>query len=105
MPDKKMTGAAAVRSAATAARAPMRAFDPADPNMIAKVPLRVPVDRVNAGNTSMVVGLNGVFYTIRRGREVQVPKAVAAIVRHSLEQDDRTLQYMESLPNAAEPAD
>lgn len=98
------TGSPAVRAAAIAARAPMRAFDPADPNMTEKVPLRIPVDRVNAGNSGLVVGLNGVFYTIQRGRETPVPKAVAAIVRQSLEQDDRTLQYLESLPDAAAPA-
>ena len=103
MADKKPTGPAAARAAAIAARVPMRAYDPADPNMTEKTTVRIPVDRVNAGNVSMVVGLNGVFYTIRRGKPVQVPKAVADIVRHSLEQDDRTLQYIESLPNAAEP--
>ena len=102
MADKRPAGPAAARAAAIAARVPMRAYDPADPNMTEKVTVRIPVDRVNAGNVSMV-GLNGVFYTIRRGKAVQVPRAVADIVRHSLEQDDRTLQYIESLPNAAAP--
>ena len=101
--DAKDKGSNAARAAAIAAKVPNRPFDPKDPNIAQRVKIRVPVDRVNAGNTTMVVGLNGVFYTIQRGKDVEVPKAVADIVRHSLEQDDKAVQYMESLPTEGAP--
>lgn len=104
MAESKTKDGGAVRKAAIAAKVPNLPFDTNDPNITGRVTVRVPVDRVNAGNTGITVGLNGVFYTVQRGRDVQVPKAVAEIIRHSLEQDDRALQYMESLPAAAEPA-
>ena len=103
MAESKAKGTAAARAASIAAKVPMQAYDPKDPNITEKVSLRVPVDRVNAGNTSITVGLNGVFYTIQRGKEVVVPKAVAEIVRQSMAQDDKTVQYMESLPTASAP--
>ena len=36
------------------------------------------------------VGLNGKFYTIQRGVDVEVPVGVAEIIRHSMEQDKAT---------------
>ena len=38
----------------------------------------------------VTVGLNGKIYRIQRGRPVSVPRAVAEIVEHSLDQDKKT---------------
>ncbi len=94
---------ARVREAEIAAKVPMSAYDPNDPNMTEKVHIRIPVDRVNQGNNSVTVGLNGVFFTIQRGKDVEVPRAVAEIIYNSQMQEDRALEYMENLPNAAAP--
>lgn len=41
------------------------------------------------------VGYNGKMYVIQRGKTVMVPRAVAAIVEQSLEQDQRTNELIE----------
>jgi hypothetical protein len=42
----------------------------------------------------MIVGLNGRMYQIQRGKEVEVPWAVAEIIRESLEQDQATAELI-----------
>ena len=42
----------------------------------------------------MVVGLNGRMFQIKRGVEVEVPWAVAEIIRESLEQDQATAELI-----------
>ena len=42
----------------------------------------------------MVVGLNGRIYKIQRGVDVEVPWAVAEIIRESLEQDQATAELI-----------
>lgn len=44
----------------------------------------------------MIVGLNGRIYQIKRGVEVEVPWAVAEIIRESLEQDQATAELIMS---------
>jgi len=43
----------------------------------------------------VTVGYNGKFYKIRRGVDVDVPRAVAEILRQSQEQDERTAEMIE----------
>ena len=42
----------------------------------------------------MIVGLNGRIWQIKRGVEVEVPWAVAEIIRESLEQDQATAELI-----------
>jgi len=44
---------------------------------------------------AVTVGWNGRFYQIARGQDVQVPRAVAEILRQSQEQDQRTAEMIE----------
>ena len=45
----------------------------------------------------VTVGLNGKIYRIQRGREIEVPRAVAEILEHSNLQDRETAQMIETL--------
>lgn len=54
--------------------------------------------------SEVFVGLNGKGYTIRRGVPVQVPRAVAQILRESQRQEERQAAFMEAQRQAAERA-
>ena len=41
------------------------------------------------------VGLNGKGYKIQRGKHTRIPKAVAEVLEHSMEQDARTAELIE----------
>ena len=45
----------------------------------------------------VTVGVNGTFYKIQRGVEVEVPEAVAEVLEHSFEQDQNTAMMIERL--------
>lgn len=45
----------------------------------------------------LFVGVNGVNYQIKRGVPVNVPKAVAEVIRHSQEQDAQSAARMEAI--------
>ena len=42
----------------------------------------------------MTVGVNGVFYKVQRGVEVEVPDFVAEVIRNSERQDEQTLRMI-----------
>ena len=42
----------------------------------------------------LVVGLNGRMFQVRRGIEVEVPWAVAEIIRESMEQDQAAAEFI-----------
>ncbi|MBP3703637.1 MAG: hypothetical protein J6I65_07595 [Lachnospiraceae bacterium] len=42
----------------------------------------------------VTVGVNGVFYKVQRGVEVEVPDFVAEVIRNSERQDAQTLQLI-----------
>lgn len=44
---------------------------------------------------AVTVGWNGRFYQIERGKDVQIPRAVAEILKQSQEQDQRTAEMIE----------
>ncbi len=45
----------------------------------------------------LFVGLNGTFYTVPRGVEVEVPVGVAKIIEQSMEAEEATYNLIESL--------
>ncbi len=49
----------------------------------------------------LFVSVNGVNYKIRRGIEVEVPKAVAEVLEHSQRQDDLTAARIAAAEDAA----
>ena len=49
----------------------------------------------------LFVSVNGVNYKIRRGVEVEVPKAVAEVLEHSQRQDDLTAARIAAAEDAA----
>lgn len=42
----------------------------------------------------VTVGVNGVFYKVQRGVEVEVPDYVAEVIRNSERQDEQTLKMI-----------
>ena len=51
--------------------------------------------------SDLFVSVNGVNYMIRRGVEVEVPRAVAEVLEHSQHQDDRTAARIAAAEDAA----
>lgn len=49
----------------------------------------------------LFVSVNGVSYKIRRGVEVEVPRAVAEVLEHSQRQDDLTAARIAAAEDAA----
>ena len=49
----------------------------------------------------LFVSVNGVNYQIRRGVEVEVPRAVAEVLEHSQRQDDLTAARIAAAEDAA----
>ena len=49
----------------------------------------------------LFVSVNGVNYMIRRGVEVEVPRAVAEVLEHSQHQDDLTAARIAAAEDAA----
>ena len=49
----------------------------------------------------LFVSVNGVNYKIRRGVDVEVPKAVAEVLEHSQRQDDLTAAHIAAAEDAA----
>ena len=49
----------------------------------------------------LFVSVNGVNYKIRRGVEVEVPRAVAEVLEHSQRQDDLTAARIAAAEDAA----
>ena len=49
----------------------------------------------------LFVSVNGVNYKIRRGVDVEVPKAVAEVLEHSQRQDDLTAARIAAAEDAA----
>ena len=49
----------------------------------------------------LFVSMNGVNYKIRRGVEVEVPRAVAEVLEHSQRQDDLTAARIAAAEDAA----
>lgn len=43
------------------------------------------------------VGVNGKGYQIKRGMEIEVPEAVAEVLRNSAEQEKRAIDFAESM--------
>ena len=50
----------------------------------------------------LFVSVNGVNYKIRRGVEVEVPRAVAEVLEHSQRQDDLTAARIAAAEDATE---
>ena len=51
--------------------------------------------------SDLFVSVNGVNYMIRRGVEVEVPRAVAEVLEHSQRQDDLTAARIAAAEQAA----
>ena len=51
--------------------------------------------------SDLFVSVNGVNYMIRRGVEVEVPRAVAEVLEHSQHQDDLTASRIAAAEDAA----
>ena len=51
--------------------------------------------------SDLFVSVNGVNYMIRRGVEVEVPRAVAEVLEHSQHQDDLTAARIAAAEDAA----
>ena len=47
------------------------------------------------------VGINGKTWLVKRGEPVEVPVEVAAVLRHSVQQDGKTAQMIADLSKAA----
>lgn len=64
-----------------------------------KVSIRLP--RAGAGQEETVfVGVNGKAWRIRRGVTVEVPAAVAEVLRNSEKAQDKAAEYEASMPKA-----
>lgn len=61
-----------------------------------QVTIHVPEDPVNEDEKVVIVGINGVFWPIERGKEVKVPKAVAEVYRDSYERTRKVEKRMNS---------
>lgn len=70
-----------------------------DSNMTEKVIINVPLNPMNPLDTDITVGLNGVIYKIKRGEDVEMPKAVAEILQHSAHQKAAAIRYQNSIAN------
>lgn len=62
-----------------------------------QVSIHVPVDPANEEDSMVVVGVNGVFWPIERGKEVKVPKVVAEVYRDSYERTRKVEKRMNSI--------
>ena len=51
--------------------------------------------------SDLFVSVNGMNYQIRRGVDVEVPAAVAEVLEHSQQQDDRTAARIAAAEDAA----
>jgi len=58
------------------------------------VKVKVPRDRQRG---DMTVGVNGKFWLIKRGVEVEVPESVAEVINFSIEQDEKAQDLIDSL--------
>ncbi|WP_028547234.1 hypothetical protein [Paenibacillus taiwanensis] len=61
-----------------------------------QVPIHIPEDPVNEDDKVVVVGINGVFWPIERGKETMVPKVIAEIYRDSYERTRKVEKRMNS---------
>lgn len=52
-------------------------------------------------NDDLVVGINGYFYVIKRGEDVQVPKSVYEAVMNSMKQDEIAAMKLAEMSNKA----
>ena len=59
-----------------------------------RVNIRLPLDRNNPQEDSLLVGVNGKMYRIKRGETVSVPESVVEVLRHSEEMADRAYGYI-----------
>lgn len=72
-----------------------------DSNMTEKVIVNVPLNPMNPLDIDITVGLNGVIYKIKRGEDVEVPKAVAEVLQHSAHQKAAAIRYQNSIANGS----
>lgn len=59
-----------------------------------QVSIQVPEDLVNEDEKVVIVGINGVFWPIERGKETKVPKVVAEVYRDSYERTRKVEKRM-----------
>ncbi len=57
------------------------------------VKIKIPRDRQRP---DMTVGVNGKFWKIKRGVEVEVPDYVAEVVNSSIEQDEKAQEFIDA---------
>lgn len=62
-----------------------------------QVSIHVPVDPTNEDEKVVVVGVNGVFWPVERGKEIKVPKAVAEVYRDSYERTKKVEKRMNTI--------
>lgn len=56
---------------------------------------------VEGEEDELTIGINGVMYKVKRGEEVEVPRAVAVVIRNSNLQAKLAKEYCESVKNVA----
>ena len=86
MATKKESAAQAVENAVETVEKAEAATEEKDDGMVT-IHLFKDDDRYSA---PVFVGVNGDSYLIQRGMDVKVPKAVAEVLEHSQQQDERT---------------
>lgn len=60
------------------------------------VPIHIPNDPLNDDDNVVVVGINGVFWPIKRGEEVQVPEPVYQVYQDSYKRTREVEKRMNS---------
>lgn len=62
-----------------------------------QVHVHIPIDPNNEDDKVFIVGVNGVFWPIERGKTVKVPKAVAEVYEDSYERTKRVEKRMNTI--------
>lgn len=60
------------------------------------------IPKKNPKDTEQFIGINGKTWLVQKGKQVEVPKPVAEVIRHSIEADERAEEYMEMLQAISE---
>lgn len=56
---------------------------------------------IDGEEDEVTVGVNGIMYKVKRGEEVEVPKAVAVVIRNSNLQAKVAKEYSDSIKSVA----
>ena len=65
-----------------------------------RVIVRLPRNKGQNANQDEFFSVNGINYLIKRGEDVEVPEAVAEVIRNAEKAEDYAMRYVEGITDA-----